>query len=393
VTTSEITSLAQRGDPVALLRALVAVPSVNPTLSPGGAGEGEVGGLAAGWLRQWGFRTRLEEVKRGRHNVWAEHGAGPPVLLFNGHLDTVGVEGMTVAPFGAELRDGRVYGRGSCDMKGGVAALLAAAARLAREGHPGTLMVVLTADEEHASLGMQRVVESGIRADAAVVCEPTELTVMPAHKGFLWAELTFHGRAAHGSRPEIGVDAIVHAGRFLTELDGYARALAARTRHPLLGPPSIHAGTIQGGTAPSVYPESCVLVLERRTLPGETAEAATEELRTLLDRLRGQVADLSVDLAPGLTRPGTEVPTDSVLVRGLLAACTAEDVAPSVQGMTAWVDAAYLNEAGVPAVCFGPGSIEQAHTADEWIEAADVERCARVLARFAQSFLAGARIP
>jgi acetylornithine deacetylase len=389
----EIASLALRGDPVALLRALVSVPSVNPTLSPGGAGEGEVAALAAGWLREWGFRVELEEVARGRHNVRAEHGAGSPVLLLNGHLDTVGVEGMTVAPFGAELRNGRVYGRGSCDMKGGVAALLAAAAQLARDGHAGTLAVIRTADEEHASLGMQRVVETGVRADAAVVCEPTELTVMPAHKGFLWAELTFRGRAAHGSRPEIGVDAIVHAGRFLTELDGYARALASRPRHPLLGPPSIHAGTIQGGTAPSVYPESCVLVLERRTLPGETDAAATAELKTLVDRLRGEVDDLRVDLVPGLARPGTEVPTDSVLVRGLLAACAAEEVTPRVQGMTAWVDAAYLNEAGVPAVCFGPGSIEQAHTADEWIEAEDVERCARVLARFAQSFLAGDTIP
>jgi acetylornithine deacetylase len=383
----DLSGLALGGEPVALLRSLVSVPSVNPVLSPGGAGEGEVAGLAAGWLRQWGFRVRLDEVTHGRHNVWAEHGAGSPVLLFNGHLDTVGVEGMTVEPFGAELRGGRVYGRGACDMKGGVASLLAAAATVARAGHPGTLLVILTADEEHASLGMQRVVDEGIRADAAVVCEPTELTVMPAHKGFVWAELSFQGRAAHGSRPDIGVDAIVHAGRFLTELDGFARSLAARPRHPLLGPPSIHAGTIHGGTAPSVYPETCQLVLERRTLPGETAAAALGEISALIGRLRGQIPDLDVRLTPGLSRPGTEVPTESALVRGLLAACSAEDVASRVQGMSAWVDAAYLNEAGVPAVCFGPGSIAQAHAADEWIEAADVGRCARVLARFAHDFL------
>jgi acetylornithine deacetylase len=384
----DLAALAVGGDPVALLRSLVSVPSVNPALSPGGAGEGEVAGLAAGWLRKWGFRVRLDEVTHGRHNVWAEHGAGSPVVLFNGHLDTVGVDGMTVDPFGAELREGRVYGRGSCDMKGGVASLLAAAATLARDGHPGTLLVVLTADEEYASLGMQRVVEGGVAADAAVVCEPTELTVMPAHKGFVWADLSFRGRAAHGSRPDIGVDAIVHAGRFLAVLDGYARTLAARPRHPLLGAPSVHAGTIQGGTAPSVYPESCQLVLERRTLPGETADAALAEISGLIGRLRGQIADLDVQLSPGLSRPGTEVPTESALVRGLLAACAEEGVEPRVEGMTAWVDAAYLNEAGIPAVCFGPGSIAQAHAADEWIEAADVGRCARVLARFAQSFLA-----
>ena len=170
---------ATRGDPVSLLRHLVSVPSVNPTLAPGGDGEGAVAELAAAWLRAWGFDVRLDEVAPGRSNVVAEHGSGSPRLLFNGHLDTVGVDGMTIDPFGAELREGRVWGRGSCDMKGGVASLLAAAAELARAGHPGTLLVILTADEEHASLGMQRVVRDGRVADAAVVCEPTDLAVMP----------------------------------------------------------------------------------------------------------------------------------------------------------------------------------------------------------------------
>jgi acetylornithine deacetylase len=270
-----------------------------------------------------------------------------------------------------------------------VAALLAAAAALAREGHPGTLSVVLTADEEHASLGMQAVVQGGVRADAAIVCEPTELAVMPAHKGFVWLDLAFRGRAAHGSRPDLGVDAIMHAGRFLAELDGHARALAARPPHPLLGPPSIHAGTIQGGTAPSVYPESCALVLERRTLPGETPADVMAEIGALLDTLRARLPRLDATLAQGLARPGTEVPTPSPLVQGLLAASRSEGVDARVRGMTAWVDAAYLNEAGVPAVCFGPGSIAQAHASDEWIVADDVARCTRILVGFARGFLVG----
>lgn len=386
---SDTKARATSGDPVALLRHLVSVPSVNPTLSPGGAGESAVGALAGAWLRAWGFRVRLDEAEPGRSNVHAEHGSGGPRLLFNGHLDTVGVEGMTVDPFGAERKAGRVYGRGSCDMKGGVAALLAAAASLARHGHGGTLLVVLTVDEEHASLGMQRVVASGLAADAAVVCEPTELAVMPAHKGFAWFDVAFHGRAAHGSRPEVGVDAIVHAGRFLAALDQHARELAARPPHPLLGRPSIHAGTIAGGTAPSVYPERCELVLERRTLPGERAGAVLGELRTLAERTAASAPGLRVTVESGLARPGTEVPRDSALVQGLLAACTAEGIEARVEGMTAWVDAAYLNEAGIPAVCFGPGSIEQAHTADEWIEADQVVRCARTLAGFGRAFLAG----
>ncbi len=387
---SDGADLAQLGDPVALVRALVSVPSVNPTLAAGGTGEGAVGALAAGWLEAWGFRVRLDEVAPGRSNVSAEHGTGAPRLLFNGHLDTVGVEGMTVPPFGADLRDGRVYGRGACDMKGGVASLLAAAATLAKEGHPGTLIVLLTADEEHASLGMQAVVGAGVQADAAVVCEPTGLAVMPAHKGFLWVHLVFRGRAAHGSRPDIGVDAILHAGRFLAELDEHARALARRPPHPLLGPPSIHAGTIQGGSAPSVYPESCALVLERRTLPGESIPTVLADLRAVLEGVRARVPALDARLEAGLSRPGTEVASGSALVRGLLDACAAEGIAARVEGMTAWVDAAYLNEAGVPAVCFGPGSIAQAHAADEWVEAGEVAQCARVLARFAQRFLAGA---
>jgi acetylornithine deacetylase len=346
---------------------------------------------AAAWLRDWGFAVRLEEVAPGRSNVHAEHGHGSPRLLFNGHLDTVGVEGMTVPPFGAEEREGRLYGRGSCDMKGGVAALLAAACAVARAGHQGTLIVVLTVDEEHASLGMQRVVAAGLAADAAVVCEPTELAVMPAHKGFAWFDISFHGRAAHGSRPELGVDAVTGAGRFLVALDGYARELARRATHPLLGPPSVHAGTIRGGTAPSVYPELCELVIERRTLPSESVEQVELELRSLIAPLVDSPPGLRVELARGLARPGTEVAVSSPLVQGLLAASAEEErVEPRVEGMSAWVDAAYLNEAGIPAVCFGPGSIAQAHAADEWIETEQVVRCARILARFAARFLAGA---
>src|SRR5688572_4948976 len=176
------------GDALALARALVRIPSVNPRIESGGSGEEGAARAAARWLEAWGFETQLREVAPGRLNVVARHagqnGAGP-ALLFNGHLDTVGVSGMVVDPFGGEVRQGRLVGRGSCDMKGGVGALLSAAAALARDGHAGTVIVALTADEEHASIGMQALVSDGIRADAAVVCEPTELAVMPAHKGFV----------------------------------------------------------------------------------------------------------------------------------------------------------------------------------------------------------------
>lgn len=380
---------ADVGDPVALTQVLVSIPSVNPQLEAGGSAEGEIALQTARWLAEWGYVVSTPEPEPGRPNVVARRagGAPGPTLLLNGHLDTVGVGGMSVPPFDGQLRDGRVVGRGSCDMKGGVAAILAAAFRLARAEHAGELVVALTCDEEHASIGMAALVSEGVDADAAIVCEPTELAVMPAHKGFAWVEAVFHGRAAHGSRPEVGVDAIRHAARFLVELDALDRALAAREPHPLLGRGSVHAGTISGGTAASVYAARCAVVLERRTLPSEQPAGALAELEDALERARKVEPALRAELRAGLARPGTEVPGDHPLVTGLLEASRARGLQARVEGMTAWVDAAFLNQAGIPAVCFGPGSIAQAHSADEWIEAEQIRACADVLEGFARSYL------
>lgn len=383
----EVLEAAVRGEPVALARALVATPSVNPRLEEAGAGEEQAARLAAGWLDGWGFDVVVPEIAPGRYNVVARLGEGSPRVLLNGHLDTVGVEGMSVPPFEAALDGGRLVGRGACDMKGGVAALLAAAARVAgKPGDAGELIVVLTADEEHASLGMQALVEEGVEADAAIVCEPTGLAVMPAHKGFVWVELLFRGRAAHGSRPEVGVDAIRHAALYLASLDGYQARLLEGGSHPLLGHGSLHAGTIEGGSAPSVYPAECRLVLERRTLPDEDPGRVVEDLRALAGELAREVEELDLEVRPGLARPGTEVPSDHPLVEGLRAALERETGQGRVEGMTAWVDAAFLNERGIPAVCFGPGSIARAHADDEWVDVDEIRICARVLERFVRSF-------
>lgn len=379
---------AAAGDPVALTQALVATPSVNPVLSRGGHGEGEIAALCHGWLVGWGLSTETLEVAPGRFNVVATLDGEGPTLLLNGHLDTVGVEGMTVDPFGGVVRGDRLLGRGSCDMKGGVAALLAATFRLARGGPRPRLVVALTGDEEHASLGMDALVRSGVSADMAVVCEPTNLAVMPAHKGFVWIRAAFRGRAAHGSRPELGVDAIRHAGIYLAALDGYARALKERTRHPLLGYGSFHAGTISGGTAESVYPETCDLLLERRTMPGEQTGAVVAEFQGVLDDVVAADPSVRASLEMTLDRPGTEVSESHRLVQGLLESGEAFGVPRTVEGMTAWVDAAFLNEAGIPAVCYGPGDIAQAHSSDEWIEVRQIGTCADVLERFARSLVA-----
>ena len=371
-----------------MARTLVRTASVNPVLEKSGTGESEIAALVAGWLDHWGYATRITEVARGRFNVVARQGEGAgPVLLLNGHLDTVGVEGMP-DPFSGTVREGRLYGRGAADMKGGVACILAAAARLGSEDSPGELIVALTADEEHASLGMEALVASGIRADAAVVCEPTGLTVMPAHKGFLWIDTHVNGRAAHGSRPELGVDAIAHAGHLLVAFEAETSRLARDTGHPLLGPASIHAGTISGGSAPSVYPDRCEVVFERRTLPGETADQVMREAEAVLARARRGCPELDARLEPGLFRAATEVPLASPLVQGLLAACERAGVPGTVAGMSAWVDASFLNQSGIPAVCFGPGSIAQAHTNGEWISISEIETGVQILTDFSRSFLA-----
>ena len=380
---------AHGADPVRMTRQLVRTPSVNPVLEAGGAGEGEIARLVAEWLCAWGYRPVTTEVAPGRFNVVARHGGRVgPSLLLNGHLDTVGVSGMA-APFSGEFREGRVFGRGAADMKSGVACVLAAAAQLAGEEIPGELIVAFTADEEHASLGMEALVASGVAADAAIVCEPTSLAVMPAHKGFQWIDVFTEGRAAHGSRPEAGVDAISHMGHVLVAFEEESRRLARETDHPLLGAASLHAGTISGGSAPSVYPDRCHLVVERRTLPGETAKAVMAEAGEVLAAARERCPGLGARVEAGLYRAGTEVPVASGLVGGLVGACRRAGLRGEVEGMTAWVDACFLNESGTPAVCFGPGSIEQAHTADEWVDVSEIEACALILTDFSRRFLRG----
>lgn len=387
-----MTSAVRDGDPIEITRALVAIESVNPVLEPRGSGEGEISRFVADLLEGWGFDPTLSECAPGRFNLRAGMGDGDgPALLLNGHLDTVGVDGMTVDPFGADALGGRMTGRGSCDMKSGLAVILATAHGLRNTRIPGRLQLLFTADEEHASLGMQAAVEEGIDADFAVVTEPTSLAVMPAHKGFSWVRARVTGRAAHGSRPDVGIDAIRSAGRLLAALDGLESRLLSAPAHPLLGHGSLHAGTISGGQAPSVYPELCEVRLERRTLPDEDPRAFQTELEKVVSTVRQTHPDVSVALETELVRDGSDVSPDHPGVEMLLAALEAEGLPRRVEGMTAWVDAAFLNAAGIPSICFGPGSIEQAHSADEWVSLREIERGAEVLTRFARGFLGAGR--
>jgi acetylornithine deacetylase len=380
-----------RGDGVGLLRELVRVDSRNPSLVSGGPGEGQIAGLLVDVLGDWGLDVRLHDALPGggRPNVVATlPGKGKKrgrSLMFNGHLDVVGVDGMTHAPFDATERDGRVYGRGASDMKGGVAAMCAAAARL-RGTLEGDLVVTAVADEEWQSIGTSALIAAGIRADAAIVTEPTRLAIMPAHKGFVWLEVAIEGRAAHGSRWDIGVDAIRHAGLLLAELDRLDAEELPRRTHALLGRPSLHAGLIAGGIGVSTYPDRCTLSIERRTIPGESLADVQREIDEACTRIRERRPEFLAKVNVLFAQPPSDVPPGAPIVRVLGDTLRQRGLSDSPQGMSAWTDAALLNVAGIPAICFGPGDMALAHAAEEYIEVDQIERATEILVTLAQNW-------
>ena len=376
------------GDARALTRALVAIDSRNPSLVPGGPGEHASALMLRDVLDAWGFRTELLEAAPGRPNLVARIGGARNgrSLMFNGHLDVVGVEGMIHPPFEPAERDGRLYGRGSADMKGGIAAMCAAAYAAASGGLAGEVVVAAVVDEEYESLGTRALVEQGVRADACIVTEPTQLAVMPAHRGFVWLDVEVTGRAAHGSRWDIGVDAIRHAGLLLAELDRIDSEVLPRREHPLLGRASLHASLIRGGTGYSTYPDRCVLGVERRTIPGETTADVAAEMERACEAVRARRPSFQASVQVSGAQGPSDVSVDAPLVLALDKALRETGVPVRVEGMSAWTDAAILNAAGIPAVCFGPGDISLAHAAEEYIPLKEIDRAKDVLSALARSW-------
>jgi acetylornithine deacetylase len=374
---------------VALLRDLVAIDSVNPGLVPGGAGEQAMAEHLAGVLAAAGLAVALEPVAPGRPNVVAElRGRAPgPTLLFCGHLDTVGVEGME-RPHAPEERDGRLYGRGAYDMKAGVAAMVDAACAVARAGgvERGRLLVAGVADEEYTSLGAEALVARH-RAEAAIVTEPTGLTVARGHKGFGWVRVVTRGVAAHGSNFRDGRDAILRMGRVLARLEALERRLRTGPAHPLLGPPSLHASLVRGGKELSTYPDRCELDVERRTVAGEAEDVALAEVEAILAALRREDAEFAAAAEPGFTRRPYVAPADLPLAAVLAAAVERRTGRQARTGAVAfWTDAAVLGHAGIPSLVFGPGG-DGAHALVEWADLADLVACRDVLADVARGFL------
>ncbi|CAN5252447.1 ArgE/DapE family deacylase [soil metagenome] len=360
-------------DPVALAAALIGIESVNPSLDPSGSGEAAIAEFCAGWLAARGFE--IERVGRtpARPSIIAtRRGAGGGrTLLLNGHLDTVSL--ASPGQLDAVVSDGRLYGRGAYDTKGGVAALMVAASRAAGDLR-GDLVVTLVADEEFGSHGTEDVLEH-VNADAAIVTEPSGLELTLAHRGFAWFEVAIIGRAAHGSMPEQGIDAIAQAGRVMAALDGLRARLEARPRHPVLGHGTVRVATIRGGVDAATVADSCTLTVERRFLPGETPDAVEAELRAAIDFAPGEAAVTTTRL---VARGAFEASPDSPIVEMVARHAVAVLGAAVTRGEPFWTDAALLADAGIPSLVIGVDG-GGAHADQEWATTGSIQQLAEIL--------------
>ncbi len=374
-----------------LLAELVRRPSVNPMgrtdLDPSIAYESRVVALLEHEFRNIGCAFRRQSVAPGRDNVVATYTPPHPApfgVLFEAHTDTVPADGMIVEPFAARVEGGRLYGRGACDVKAGVAVMLAAFARLVREQPAGSarVTVAFTVDEENGGLGVAELMTSGVRADYAIVAEPTLLNVVNAHKGVARWHLETTGRACHSSRPEQGVNAVYRMAKLLSGVEAYAEQVRARPPHPVLGPRTVSVGRVTGGVSPNTVPDFCRADVERRLLPGETFDAATADLDAFLRARPG--VDFPFALAQASPGCAPLDPAHSAELVGRFGATIDSVVGRhAVHAVPFGTDAARVAQAGVPAVVFGPGDIAQAHTKDEWIDLAQLEPAAEILFRFA----------
>ena len=376
-------------DEVAALTAdLVAIDSTNPDLVPGGAGEAEIARFVAGWLKRAGLDVEVHELGPSRANVIAvaPGSSGGRSLMLNAHMDVVGAGGMA-EPWEPRIEGSWLYGRGAFDMKASLAAIMLAGREAARLQLRGDVIVTAVADEEFASIGVQDVVRH-MRADAAIVTEPTGLDLCVAHKGFVWLEVETRGVASHGSLPEEGVDAIAKMGPVLTGLADLDRELRSRPGHPLLGPASIHASLIQGGQELSTYPARCRLSIERRTIPGETIAEIEGQIADILVQASAADSSFQAEQRTLLVRApfgvGLDQPIVDLAQRHLTCATGRE---PEIVGAGGWMDSAFLAAAGIPTVIFGPDG-EGAHADVEWVDLVSATRTADALLGIVAEFCA-----
>jgi acetylornithine deacetylase len=379
-----------------LLRDLVATPSINPMgrpLSGPDIFEHRVTAYLESFFRDLGVRHERQPVAPLRDNIVAFH--EPPgatwTLVLEAHQDTVPTDHMTIDPFGAAITGGRLSGRGSCDIKGGMAAMLATFGRLVRERPSPCARVVMacTVDEEHTFLGVQRLVQNNLGGGVAgpvhaVVAEPTRLDIVHAHKGAVRWTLRTAGRSCHSSRPELGVNAIYHMAALLSLTEQYAAKLRDSRSHPLLGPATLSVGRIEGGTSVNTVPDRCQVEVDRRTLPGESADAVRQEFEAHLRQNAPGHIDFSCSEV-WLNCPALGPERSGELAARLGQAIDSVRGQHRIMPVPYGTDASTLAEAGIASVVFGPGNIDQAHTCDEWVDLAEVETASEILYRLAVS--------
>jgi acetylornithine deacetylase len=376
-------------DVLDLLDALVRIDSSNPSLSDGAPGESAIAAHVADWATAAGLRVEVLEKTPGRPNILVRggHATGGRTLLLCGHLDTVGLSGMD-RPLVPRVEGHRLYARGAYDMKAGLAAALVACRDAAATDISGEIVVAAVADEEHASLGIQQVLAHlgpGTPIHAAIVTEPTELQIGTGHRGFVWTEVEVTGVAAHGSRPHLGVDAILNAGPVLVAFGELNRQLAERP-HPFLGPGNLHGSLIEGGTEESTIPDRCVFIVERRTLPGETVGTIEADVNALLDKCRADNPTLDVISRTTLAREPLETHETADIVTSLKAATRLVSGQPApIAPMSYWADSAFIAAAGISTVLYGPDG-DGAHADIEWVSVAGTETCTQVLTETAVDF-------
>jgi acetylornithine deacetylase len=372
-----------------LLRDLVALPSVNPmgrVMPDDTIFEHRVTGYLENFFRDLGVPYERQTTLPLRDNIVARYEAPDSrrTLLLEAHQDTVPTDHMTIAPFGAKIENGRLYGRGACDIKGGMASMLAAFARVVRERPPGAAHVVMacTVDEEYTFLGVRKLAERGPRADMAVVAEPTQLDIVHAHKGAVRWHLHTSGRSCHSSAPEQGQNAIYRMGQVLIAIEQYADKLRASRTDPFLGPPTLSVGRIEGGTSVNTVPDRCRIEIDRRTIPGEDPLGASGQLTAFLRQKLGN--DFSFTCAePWMNMAALSPKGSEELTARLGSAINSVKGSHRVFAVPYGTDAAIIAAAGIPAVVFGPGDIAKAHTCDEWVPLEEVQQAAEIFFRLA----------
>ena len=372
---------------------MVRIDSINP--GPAGEAvpgprEADISRFVLDWLRDRGLQAERREFLPGRLNVIAVvPGAGPRRLLMDAHTDTVPVEAMEIEPLSGEVRDGKVFGRGACDDKGTLAAMMVALASLVEEGvtPPATVELLASGDEEGGFRGICDWVAQGGRADGAVVGEASELRLIAAAKGALRCKVRTHGKAVHTSVPELGVNAVVHMARVICAIEDRLKPRLAAREHPLLGTPRLTVAMVHGGRRANIVPDECEIDLDRRVLPGETRESVLAEIDATLAEVAAADPAVRVERAePYSFVVAPECPLDDPLLLTAARALEAEGLSGEPHGVPYTTHASVLAEAGIPCITIGPGSIDQAHSPNEWVEISQLEAAVRIYRRIFETF-------